>query len=223
MCVWTADVVRLRHCHGGRTIDADCSFRPAPRHTTRRGSCNAESTGPATVLKLVTALGVVEIPARAVADSSTPSKVGGRSTVYGYLTQPESAFLDAAVARLIPAEELGPGAREAGVTHFIDRQLAGVGGAHARNYRQGLWPEGTLQQGFQSPLTPAEIYRAAIAEINRGCEQQFGRVFAELAHEQQDDVLHQLQGGRMDSPSTASPSSFITSPRTARISRSSDY
>ena len=42
---------------------------------------------------------------------------------YGYLTQPEVRFLDAAVARLIPADELGPGAKEAGVTCFIDGQL----------------------------------------------------------------------------------------------------
>ena len=66
-----------------------------------------------------------------------------------YLTQPEARFLDAAVARLIPADELGPGAKEAGVTCFIDRQLAGAWGTHSRNYRLGPWLEGTPQQGFQ--------------------------------------------------------------------------
>src|ERR1700687_1594437 len=34
--------------------------------------------------------------------------------VYGWLTQPEQTFIEAAVARLIPADELGPGAKEAG-------------------------------------------------------------------------------------------------------------
>ncbi len=33
----------------------------------------------------------------------------------------EWAFINAAVARLIPADELGPGAKEAGVPEFIDR------------------------------------------------------------------------------------------------------
>src|ERR1700694_5808871 len=42
---------------------------------------------------------------------------------YGWLTQPEQAFIEAAVARLIPSDELGPGAKEAGVAFFIDRQL----------------------------------------------------------------------------------------------------
>ena len=47
---------------------------------------------------------------------------------YGWLTQPEQAFIEAAVARLVPADELGPGAKEAGVSYFIDQQLAGAYG-----------------------------------------------------------------------------------------------
>ena len=74
---------------------------------------------------------------------------------YAYLTQPEVRFLDAAVARLIPADELGPGAKEADVTYFIDQQLAGSWGMHGRNYRMGPWQEGTPQQGFQSPADAA--------------------------------------------------------------------
>ena len=81
---------------------------------------------------------------------------------YVFLTQPEVRFLDAAVARLIPADELGPGAREAGVTCFIDRQLTSTWGTYGRNYRMGPWREGTAQQGFQSPRTPQEIYRTCL-------------------------------------------------------------
>ena len=51
---------------------------------------------------------------------------------WGYLTQPEVRFLDAAVSRLIPADDLGPGAREAGVTVFIDRQMCTPYGLFAR-------------------------------------------------------------------------------------------
>ena len=79
-----------------------------------------------------------------------------------FFSAAEVAFVDAAVARLIPADELGPGAKEAGVTYFIDQQLFGGWGAMAKMYRQGPHPEGTPQQGYQSPLTPQEIYRAAI-------------------------------------------------------------
>ncbi|MBI4191654.1 MAG: gluconate 2-dehydrogenase subunit 3 family protein [Betaproteobacteria bacterium] len=123
---------------------------------------------------------------------------------YGYLIQPEVRFLDAAVARLIPADELGPGAKEADVTYFIDRQLVSSWGTHGRNYRMGPWPEGTPQQGFQSPLTPQEIYRAAIRETNIYCNKQYGKRFDLLAPEQQDEVLHGLEDGKIELESVSS-------------------
>jgi len=55
---------------------------------------------------------------------------------YLFFNAREAAFVEAAVARLIPRDELGPGALEAGVPAFIDRQLAGAWGAgHARRQR----------------------------------------------------------------------------------------
>jgi len=116
---------------------------------------------------------------------------------YICLTPSEAQFVEAAVARLIPADELGPGAKEAGVVVFIDQQLAGAWGAMARNYRQGPWPEGTPQQGYQSPLTPKEVYRAAIREVNQQCAKQYGKAFAELTDVQQDDVLRALDDGKL--------------------------
>ena len=122
----------------------------------------------------------------------------GTPHAYKYLTQPEIDFLDAAVARLIPADELGPGAREAGVTYFIDGQLLGPWGTMARQYRLGPWPEGTPQQGYQSPLTPQEVYRVAIREVNLHCRKQYGKAFDALAVEQQDEVLRGLDEGKIE-------------------------
>ena len=123
---------------------------------------------------------------------------------YGYLTQPEVQFLDAAVARLIPADELGPGAKEADVTYFIDRQLISSWGTHGRNYRMGPWPEGTPQQGFQSRLTPQEIYRAGIRETNIHCSNEYGKAFQFLAPAQQDEILHGLEDGVIELASLSS-------------------
>jgi gluconate 2-dehydrogenase gamma chain len=117
------------------------------------------------------------------------------NNAYGYLAPQEVRFLDAAVARLIPADELGAGAREAGVTCFIDRQLASAWGAHGRQYRQGPWLEGTPQQGFQSRLTPQEIYRVAIRETDLFCSRQHGRAFCFLDTALQDEVLRGLEQG----------------------------
>jgi len=124
--------------------------------------------------------------------------------VYTWLTQPEIAFIEAAVARLIPADELGPGAKEAGVSYFIDQQLAGAYGTMARNYRQGPWGEGTPQQGYQSRLMPQEIYRAAIAEANLFCNNKYGKSFNALTPEQQDQILSELEAGKIALDSVAS-------------------
>jgi gluconate 2-dehydrogenase gamma chain len=123
---------------------------------------------------------------------------------YGYLTQPEVRFLDAAVSRLIPADDLGPGAKEADVTFFIDRQLMSSWGVHGRNYRMGPWLEGTPQQGFQSPLTPQEIYRAAIREANIWCTKKYGKRFDLLTDEQRDEVLHALEDDKVELESVSS-------------------
>ena len=131
-------------------------------------------------------------------ESSAPAQV------YGYLTQPEIRFLDAAAARLIPADELGPGAKEAGVTCFIDRQLTSVWGSHGRNYRSGPWPEGTPYQGFQSRLTPREIYRAGIRETNVHCLKRYQKAFEHLMPQQQDEVLAALEDGSVEFASLSS-------------------
>ena len=123
---------------------------------------------------------------------------------YGYLTQPEIRFLDAAVDRLIPADELGPGGREAGVTCFIDRQLGSAWGTHGRNYRSGPWLDGSPEQGFQSRLMPQEIYRIGIREINDYCRACHEKPFEQLPSPKQDEVLKALEKGEVELPSLSS-------------------
>ncbi|SRR5258706_11396117 len=67
----------------------------------------------------------------------------------------------------------------------------------ARNYRQGPWPEGTPQQGYQSRLTPQEVYRAAIMETKAHCSARYGKDFDALPALQQDAVLGDLEGGKV--------------------------
>jgi len=131
----------------------------------------------------------------------------GESTMqnaYNYLTRPEVAFLDAAAERLIPTDELGPGGRDAGVTVYIDRQLFSAWGTHGRNYRGGPWLEGTPEQGFQSRLTPQEIYRIGIREINDHCRAKHEKPFDQLQPEKQDAILKALEKGEIALPSLSS-------------------
>src|ERR1700748_2492451 len=79
-----------------------------------------------------------------------------------FLDASERRFINAACARIIPKDELGPGALEAGVGDFIDRQLAGPFGQASTWYMQGPWAKGTEEQGYQLKFTPAQMYRHAI-------------------------------------------------------------
>jgi len=129
-------------------------------------------------------------------DANTPEFT--RSGDYQFLTAAEVAFLDAAVARLIPADDLGPGAKEAGATFFIDHQLAGPYGQAAHWYMQGPWASGEKTQGYQSRMTPAELYRAAIKAVDEHCRSTLGgREFTALSPDEQDKVLSGLEKGEI--------------------------
>jgi gluconate 2-dehydrogenase gamma chain len=123
---------------------------------------------------------------------------------YVYLLEPEIRFLEAAVEHLIPTDELGVGARDAGVVVFIDRQLAGTWGVHGRQYRGGPWQDGTPQQGYQSRFTPQEVYRIAIREIDTHCKSAFDRPFAQLSGDRQVQMLKQLEKDEIALPSLSS-------------------
>src|SRR2546428_8150969 len=120
-----------------------------------------QSSGRRWFLKSVTALGgAASLPAPAsAAEPHAQHGLHAPSPTYMYLTQPEVAFVEAAVARLIPADELGPGAKGAGVVYLLDRQLLRAWGATAEMYLQGPSPEGPPPQSYQSPPPPPPVYR----------------------------------------------------------------
>ncbi|WP_343882492.1 gluconate 2-dehydrogenase subunit 3 family protein [Rhodanobacter caeni] len=153
-----------------------------PRRTSRRNFLRS-------VLTATPALGLLGC-------TSNDGSVQGRAPVF--FTPQEAAFIDAATQRLIPADTLGGGANEAGITTFLDLQLAGAYGRAERWYMQGPWPSGSDQQGFQLKYTPAQIYRDAIKRVDAHCRQQHGKPFAQLDGARQDELLHALEQGKLD-------------------------
>jgi gluconate 2-dehydrogenase gamma chain len=124
-----------------------------------------------------------------------PVKPGG----WLFFTPEEAAVVDAIVDRLIPTDELGPGAREAGVTTFIDRQLTGPYGGHDWLYMQGPFSSTPLPtQGLQSPLTPRQQYRLGLAALESWCTATFGgRGFVKLTIEEQEKLLTGMEKGEV--------------------------
>jgi gluconate 2-dehydrogenase gamma chain len=117
---------------------------------------------------------------------------------FTFFTSPEAAFVQSAIDHLIPADELGPGARQAGVAVFIDRQLAGAYGTAGKWYMQGPFGESVPEQGYQRPLTPQELYRLCIREVNELCESRFGDRFDQLAPERQRSLLEEMDRGTLE-------------------------
>jgi gluconate 2-dehydrogenase gamma chain len=113
----------------------------------------------------------------------------------------EAAFVAAAADLMIPADDLGPGAVQAGVVAFIDRQLAGAYGSGARTYLAGPWAEGTPSQGYQLPLTPAQLYRTAIAELNQAAREAHGKGFSDLPLKLRTEFLAAADAGDVGLPS----------------------
>jgi gluconate 2-dehydrogenase gamma chain len=121
----------------------------------------------------------------------TPVVPGG----YLFFTAAEAAVVDAFVERLIPTDELGTGAKDAGVTTFIDRQLTGPYGGHDWLYMQGPFADKPLpSQGLQSPLVPRQQYRLGLAALDAYCKKTYsGRGFVELSGDEQDKLIGAME------------------------------
>ena len=123
---------------------------------------------------------------------------GAQRRNYSFLSSTEADFLEPAVDRLIPADELGPGALAAGVPTFIDRQLAGPWGSGEGLYRSDPWQRGDPGQGYQLPFTPAELFRTSLRAIAADLDDRGTRRFGDLAVHDQDAYLHRLEDGELD-------------------------
>jgi gluconate 2-dehydrogenase gamma chain len=118
-------------------------------------------------------------------------------TINLFFNPQEAAFISAACARLIPFDDLGPGAVEAGVPNYLDKQLAGAWGAGERLYRSGPWQAGASTQGYQLPFTPAELFRNALRGVSTDLKAQ-GKEFVNLPGNEQDAYLKGLEAGGKD-------------------------
>ena len=113
-----------------------------------------------------------------------------------YFSADEYRFVQAAAARLIPHDDLGPGALEAGVPEFIDRQMNTPYAAGANWYMQGPFqPDAPAEMGYQLKLNVREIYRLGIAAANQWCSSALGKPFADLPPDAQDKALAAMEHG----------------------------
>jgi hypothetical protein len=104
----------------------------------------------------------------------------------GTLTDVERATFEAIAARIWPGNAEDPGAREAGVLHYLERALAGP-------YREMLG-----------------VYRAGLADVNHAATERHGRAFADLAEAEQDGLLAAMDGNDLPGFTSMPPRDFLT-------------
>jgi gluconate 2-dehydrogenase gamma chain len=127
----------------------------------------------------------------------TGASTGSSAPGYAFLNPEEAAFVEAVVDHMVPADELTPKGTDLGLNIFIDRALAGGWGKGDRMYMQGPWKQGVPSQGYQLPLTPAELYRNGIHAANAECVKAYQKTFDKLTEAQRQEFLLALQGGKI--------------------------
>jgi gluconate 2-dehydrogenase gamma chain len=102
-----------------------------------------------------------------------------------FFTEQEAVIVAAAAGRIFPSDKSGPGAKEAGVAIYVDRQLAGPYGRDAHRYTQGPFEENAAAEfGYQGAATPREIYRTALKGLAG---------FPRLSASEQDEALRKIE------------------------------
>ena len=101
-----------------------------------------------------------------------------------FFTETEALIVAAAASRIFPSDDADPGAREAGVAIFIDRQLAGPYGRDRFRYTQPPFEDAPRELGYQGSATPRQIYRNGLKSLQG---------FHLLSAAAQDEALHKIE------------------------------
>jgi gluconate 2-dehydrogenase gamma chain len=101
-----------------------------------------------------------------------------------FFTAAEARTVQAACERIFPSDENGPGATEAGVVIFIDRQLAGPYGRDKYRYSKPPFVDSVPEHGYQGTASPREIYREGVKQLGN---------FADLPPAQRDQKLRAIE------------------------------
>ncbi|MGE3856097.1 MAG: gluconate 2-dehydrogenase subunit 3 family protein [Dehalococcoidia bacterium] len=145
----------------------------------------------------------------------------------GFLTADERRTVEAFTAQLLPGTPDDPGAREANVTRFIDVKLTTVVGFWEPTYieppfaevvegdRPSSGGENEIvvasdqadRYGFQSRLTPREIYRDGIRALNELARQRFGSPFPDLGDADQQTIVGAIADD--EAPTFSEPSADL--------------
>jgi len=116
--------------------------------------------------------------------AQTGGKDGMVKVPLRFFSADEAKVVAAACERIFPSDASGPGATEAGVVIYIDRQLAGPYGRDKYRYTKGPWVESVPEHGYQGKENPQETYRKGLKDLGN---------FTSLSTAEQDKKLADIE------------------------------
>lgn len=106
--------------------------------------------------------------------------------------------LEAAVERIYPEDDNGPGAIGLGVPYFIDKQLAGPYGSNKFDYMKGPVQEVDVASSYQTLMSRGEVFIEGVRKLNEQSVKSHDEKFYDLEGEQQDEILTAMESGEID-------------------------
>src|SRR5258707_9907232 len=126
-------------------------------------------------------MGVLSFTVEGIDILITPGEARARAVPFRLLNGEEAETIEAL------GEALVPGAREAGVAHFIDQQVSVPPG------------EALLEARVVNIKPPfVNFYRAAIGGVDKASTNRSGKRFAALSASEQHDFIDQLRQNKID-------------------------
>jgi gluconate 2-dehydrogenase gamma chain len=145
---------------------------------------------------LIKGLGLLPVAAAAAGGSAQAAVPQQETYNPSFFNTTEWAFVNSVCDRLIPHDDIGPGAVELGVPEFLDRHMQTPYASGDIWYMQGPFVEAPPQFGYQGRLPLRDILRVGIKAVDDYCAKTFsGHSFAALEHAQQETVLKGLEKG----------------------------
>ncbi len=173
-------------------VDEKTRSDPAPESMT--------SLSRRSLFKSLAAIPVVAVGLQGCSEepAARPARIGQDQYAPTFFNSTQWALLNAACGRLIPSDDVGPGALDLGVPEFIDRHMHTPYASGANWYMQGPFIEAPATLGYQGQLPLREILRVGMNALDFHCTKSFdGKTFAQLDDSAQDGLLKSAESGQL--------------------------